>query len=123
AQDVTASATLQRFQSRATVDIGLQPPGRDYTIPYTYSLVAMSGPRGEFGSSVLAEKPIHPGTQTVTLELAETFDWFVLRLPTLADQTPPSNAAPSNPQLDRLILDRLFGAPHGPEGEMRNRRA
>lgn len=123
-EDVTAPATLRRFRSRAAVDIGLQPPGRDYTIPYTYSLVSMTAPPGEVGSSVLAEAPLQPGTRTVTLERAQTFDWFLLRLPLLAGETTVSDPLQmlSDAQLDRLILRRLFGVPQTPEGEMRHQR-
>jgi len=120
--DVTATATLRRFRSRAAVDIGLQPPGRDYTIPYAFSLVAMTASPGEFGASILAETQLQTGTQNVTLQRAKTFDWFVLRLPRLAEEITPSYAQPSDAQLDRLILRQLFGEPHTPEGELRNHR-
>jgi hypothetical protein len=133
-EEVSATGSLQEYICKATVTIGLQPPDRVDPVPTRFFLVALTAQADTGYAAVMSEVELAEGTSSVTLPIAETFDWYVekrLTVPThiqleqLAGRRQvaylydfPGQAAPARRWIE--IGETITGA-EMPDGELRNR--
>jgi hypothetical protein len=89
--EITAVGTRKEYECHSNVTLTLQKPDRVDPIPTRILLVALSQPSDVDYAIVLSEAELQPGTSSITLHDARTFDWYIAQAQSgfqLADESP-----------------------------------